>query len=368
MKKSAFPAFVALVLCISLSAQTQPVVAKDSTAFIQKIARDVYVIIHENATDEWPHGNTGVIVGNEAVFVVDACYLPSRARADIRMIRSITKKPVKYLGITHWHMDHNNGVVAYIDSFPTIQIVSERRSANYIEINSTWWAKSSAAENSVKKNILARLEKELEMGKDTVTGIAFSNEEISKRKKLIAQRKNELDELTNLKVIRPNKLFDKEMKIQLGNREVILKDWGKANSTHDVTFYLPTEKILFAGDIIVQAPIPFTFESWPITWIETLEQIEKMPLNMIVPGHGPVMTDFSYTKLLREFFGSALSKVKKALAGGVTLNQLKASMDFNEFRKGIWQRSADAPDADWEAITNALIERAWRCVRGQGAE
>jgi len=368
MKKSAFITFMGLIICVTISAQTHPTVAKDSTAFMQKIARDVYVIIHEHATDEWPHGNTGVIVGDEAVFVVDACYLPSRARADIRMIKSVTKKPVKYLGITHWHMDHNNGIVAYVDSFPAVQIISERRSANYIEINSTWWARSSATENSTKKNILAGLEKELATGKDTATGAAFSDEEISKRKKLIAQRQNELYELSNLKVIRPNKLFDKEMVVQLGNREVILKDWGKANSTHDVTFYLPTEKILFAGDIIVQAPIPYTFESWPISWIETLEKIEKMPLKMIVPGHGPVMTDFSYTKLLREFFGSALSKVKKALAEGLTLNQLKASMNFNEFRKGVWQRSDEAPDVDWEAITTALIERAWRCVRGQGAE
>jgi glyoxylase-like metal-dependent hydrolase (beta-lactamase superfamily II) len=344
------------------------VVAKDSTALMQKLATGVYVIIHENATDEWPHGNTGVIVGDDAVFVVDACYLPSRARADIKMIRSVTKKPVNYLGITHWHFDHNNGLIAYLDSFPSIQIISERRSANYIEINSTWWARSSARANSTKKNILAASEKELAAGKDTGTGIPFSNEEIIKKKKLIAQRKNELYELSDLKVIRPNKLFDKELKIQLGNREVIIKDWGKANSTHDVTFYLPPEKILFAGDIIVQAPIPYTFESWPISWIETLEQIEKMPLRMIVPGHGPVLNDFSYTKLLRDFFGSAIIKAKRALADGLTLNELKANANFNEFRKGVWKKSEEAPDEDWNAITNALIERAWRCVRGQGAE
>jgi len=362
MKKSIFVILLALIFFINLKAQSYPVVAKDSTAFMQKIDNGVYVIIHENATDEWPHGNTGVIIGDDAVFIVDACYLPARARADIRLVRSVTKKPVKYLGITHWHFDHNNGIVAYTDSFPGIQIITERKSADYMEINSKWWARSSAKENSVKKTILAGLEKELARGRDTVTGFAFSEQEIIKKKKLIAQRKNELDELTNLKVVRANKLFDKEMIIQLGNREVVIKDWGKANSVHDITYFLPSEKILFAGDIIVQAPIPYTFESWPISWLE------KMPLKMIVPGHGPVLHDFSYTKLLREFFASAISKAKKALAEGLTLNQLKASADFSEFRKGVWKRSEDAPDADWDAITAALIERAWRCVRGQGAE
>ena len=368
MNRSIFLLFVGLFFSTYICAEQFPVVAKDSTGYMQKIGDGVYVIIHEHATDEWPHGNTGVIVGDNAVLVVDACYLPSRARADIRMIRSVTKIPVKYLGITHWHMDHNNGMAAYVDSFPGIQIIAERQTANYIELNSRWWARSSSKENSARQKAITALEKELTIGKDTVTWVAFSNDEIVKRKKIIAQRKNELYELSNLIVVPPNKLFDKEMKVQLGKKEVFLKDWGKANSTHDVTFYLPAEKILFAGDIIVQIPIPFTFESWPISWIETLEQIEKIPLKMIVPGHGPVMTDLSYTKLLREFFGSAILKVKDALAEGLTLNELKASMNFSEFRKGVWQKSADAPDEDWNAVTNALIERAWKCVRGQGAE
>jgi glyoxylase-like metal-dependent hydrolase (beta-lactamase superfamily II) len=366
--KTICASFILFIVSLYSYANTFPVVAKDRTASMQKIADGVYVIIHEHATDEWPHGNTGVVVGDNDVFVIDACYLPSRARADISLIRSVTKKPVKYLGITHWHMDHNNGIVAYTDSFPGVQVISERKNAEYISINSSWWGKSSVKENSAKRNAIHDLEKELKFGKDTSTRIAFSNDEIIKRKKIIEQRKNELLELSTLKVIPPNKLFDKQLTVDLGNRKIVVKDWGKANSVHDVTYYLPKEKILFAGDIIVQIPIPFTFESWPTSWIDVIEEIEKMPLNAIVTGHGPVLTDLSYTKLLREFFGAAISKVNKALAEGLTLNQLKASADFSEFRKGVWQKSTDAPDSDWEAIINALIERAWKCVRGQGAE
>ncbi len=366
MKQFYLSIFLSLLAVYSYS-NTFPVVAKDSTASMQKIAEGVYVIMHEHATDEWPHGNTGVIVGDKAVFVVDACYLPSRARADISLIRSVTKKPVKYLGITHWHMDHNNGIIAYTDSFAGIQVISERKNAEYISINSSWWGKSSAKDNSVRRKIIDDLEQELMTGKDSA-GVAFSKDEIIKRKKIITQRKNELEELSTLKVIPPNKLFDKEMTVDLGNRKVVLKDWGKANSVHDVTYYLPKEKILFAGDIIVQTPIPFTFESWPTSWIKVIEGIEKMPLNAIVTGHGPVLTDLTYTKLLRDLFSAAISKVNKGLEDGLTLNQLKATADFSEFRKGVWQRSADAPDSDWDAIINALIDRAWRCVRGQGAE
>ena len=82
------------------------------------LAENVYVIEHDDATDEWPHGNTGVIVGRTGVFVVDSGYLPSRARADIALIRRVTDKPVRFLLTTHWHFDHNNGAIAYVASVP----------------------------------------------------------------------------------------------------------------------------------------------------------------------------------------------------------------------------------------------------------
>ena len=55
----------------------------DATARMHAIADGVFVIVHDDATDEWPHGNTGVIVGNDGVLVVDSNYLPSRATADM---------------------------------------------------------------------------------------------------------------------------------------------------------------------------------------------------------------------------------------------------------------------------------------------
>src|SRR5262245_3055310 len=63
------------------------VVASDDGARMLRLAGNVYVIEHDDATDEWPHGNTGVIVGRESLFVIDSGYLPSRARADIALIR-----------------------------------------------------------------------------------------------------------------------------------------------------------------------------------------------------------------------------------------------------------------------------------------
>ena len=74
-----------------------------------KIADGLYVIIHKDATADWPQGNTTLVIGDSAVLVVDSGYLPSTARADIAAIRALTPVPVRYLVNTHWHYDHHNG-------------------------------------------------------------------------------------------------------------------------------------------------------------------------------------------------------------------------------------------------------------------
>ena len=81
---------VLFTICLSRGGAAQ---ARDAGARMQRVASGIYAIIHDDATDEWPHGNTGVIVGDDGVFVVDATYLPSRARADIALIKSVTDKP-----------------------------------------------------------------------------------------------------------------------------------------------------------------------------------------------------------------------------------------------------------------------------------
>src|SRR5262245_57746824 len=72
----------ALLLC-AIHANAESFVLRDESARMLKLAEGVFVIIHDDATDEWPHGNTGVVVGDDAVLVVDSAYLPSRAKADI---------------------------------------------------------------------------------------------------------------------------------------------------------------------------------------------------------------------------------------------------------------------------------------------
>ena len=77
--------------------------------------------------------------------MIDSCYLPSRAKADIALIRRVTEKPVRFLMTTHWHFDHNNGAIAYREAFPGVTLIAERNTARWIELNQNYWKALSTA-------------------------------------------------------------------------------------------------------------------------------------------------------------------------------------------------------------------------------
>jgi glyoxylase-like metal-dependent hydrolase (beta-lactamase superfamily II) len=338
---------------------------RDAGARMERVGERAYAIIHDDATEEWPHGNTGVIVGDDGVLVVDATYLPSRARADIALIRSVTDQPVRYLAYTHWHFDHNNGAIAYREAFPQVIVVCERETREFVALNSLWWARRSARPDQPKRVALTDLERQLESGRNSA-GEPLSAAAKAKLETNIRQRRSELEELASLEVVTPDLVFDRELTLFLGARRIHLRDWGRANSPHDVTIHVPDGQILFTGDILVQSPLPYLFESWPAPWTSVLREIESIPVTALVPGHGPVLNDHAYTRQVRALLEATLSRVADMARKGLSLEEIQRDLDLSDVRKSVPAWRAAEFDEDWNASMRALIERAWRGVRGQG--
>jgi glyoxylase-like metal-dependent hydrolase (beta-lactamase superfamily II) len=339
----------------------------DDGARMERLADGVFAILHDDATDEWPHGNSGVIVGRRSVLVVDSTYLPSRARADIDLIRRAAGKPVSHLLTTHWHFDHNNGAVAYRDAFPDLVVIAERSTARWLELNQHWWARMSTAPGSMRRASLARLEQELARGAGA-DGARFADDERARRESVIARRHGELRELEGLRVVSPTRRFDARLDLDFEGRRIEVRHWGRANSPGDATVYLPHERVLFAGDILVKSPLPYTAASWPVAWVQVLRRIEAIPVAKLVPGHGPVLGDHSYTRAVRVLLERALAGVEAMAREGRTLAQIQDALALDDVRALVpeWNAPA-ASDDDWAAVRRMLIERAWAGVRGQGA-
>ena len=354
------------IFASSIAAGAIEPAASDAAARMLRLSENVYVIEHDDATDEWPHGNTGVIVGRTGLFVIDSCYLPSRAKADIALIRRVTEKPVRFLMTTHWHFDHNNGAVAYRDAFPGVTLIAERETARWIELNQNYWKALSIAPGSARRDALAKLEAELARGVGE-DGKPFSQAERDRRASVIAKRHNELDELAALTIVTPTQLFDGRISLDFEGTPIEIVARGPANSPNDSTLWLPEQRILFAGDILVRSPLPYVGASWPVHWAPVLRDLEAVPVSFIVPGHGPVMTDHAYTRAVRELMETTLTRVEALVRAGRNLPQVQDELNLDDVRARVPQwNGSDVSEEDWVATRRALAERAFMGLRGQG--
>jgi glyoxylase-like metal-dependent hydrolase (beta-lactamase superfamily II) len=337
--------------------------SQDAGARIERVADGVYAIIHDRATEDWTHGNTGVVVGDDGVLVVDATYLPSRARADIALIRTVTDKPVRYLVLTHQHRDHNGGTSAYRDAFPNVIVVSGADTREFIAINRAATARADAAPTSQPRKKLAALEARLASGMDS-TGVALTAADRSALERNVRERRVELNDLSSLRVIVPDVTVGQELDVHLGGRRVEIRNEGRAHSPEDLTVYVPGARVLFSGDIVVCGPLFYGGTSWPIEWARTLRTIESSEAAVIVPGHGLVMHDLAYTKALRALVESVNAQVATMLSQGLPLDQMQQRVDVTQLRAAVPDWRGAERDADWARSINALVDRSWHALRG----
>src|SRR3982751_990687 len=99
---------------------------------IRELAPGIYTTRHPDPTDDFPDGNTTVVIGEREVLVVDTCYLPSSADGDIALIRGWTDKPVRWVLNTHWHNDHVGGNQRYRQAWPGAVVVGHEETRRMI--------------------------------------------------------------------------------------------------------------------------------------------------------------------------------------------------------------------------------------------
>jgi glyoxylase-like metal-dependent hydrolase (beta-lactamase superfamily II) len=293
----------------------------------EQLADGLYAIRHEDAPDAFPQGNTTVIVGERGALVIDSCYLPSSAQADVAQIRDWTSKPVRYLVNTHWHYDHTMGNGVYRDAFPGITIVAHTETRRQIAgYNPQWFANFPKRADQFRQAI--------DSGKDA-NGRVLSTGEIAEYESALAGLDpvgKEFGPLAARTDLAPNVGFHRELAIDLGGREVRLLHLGRGNTAGDVVAYLPSEKILVAGDLL-DHPIPYLGGGYPVEEIATLEALARLDADAIVPGHGMVLQGEygkaylgQVTDFLRAVVAAVDAEIHRAGAGQGKLDAVKAAV------------------------------------------
>ena len=225
--------------------------------------------------------NTGVIIGDDCVMVIDAQATPVMAREVIAKIRTVTDKPIRHVVLTHYHAVRVLGASGYgasniIASKDTYDLIIERGEQDY----------QSEFERFPR----------LFQAVDSIPGLTW-----------------------------PTIVFSNEITLWLGRTEVRLLQLGRGHTKGDTVAWMPKEGVLFSGDLVEYGATPYTGDAYLTEWPATLDRIAALNPRALVPGRGNALTTPAEVADAlagtRAFVTKMFNSVKEARAAGKSLQQ-----------------------------------------------
>ena len=291
----------------------------------RELAEDVWVGVRPVSYRSPVMTNTTIVIGDQGVLVFDAAGFALQGERLLRKVAELTDKPVTHIAISHWHGDHSLGDYKVLERFPAAQVIAHDFTARYIASPNV--DKPEPRDSKAEGEYRARVEKALATGVRsdgtpvTPTMRAFYVE-------LLEHFDFVSEEIARGAVTRPTETMSDRLVIDLGGKTVELRHIAPGNTKGDMFLWLPAEKILATGDIVVR-PTPYGFFSYPKSWAGVLRELKTFDATFIVPGHGDVMTDTSYLDLLAETMDLVAKQVDALAKEGKSLDDVRAAMDWS---------------------------------------
>ena len=225
--------------------------------------------------------NTGVIIGDDSVMIVEAQATPRLARKVIEKVREVTDKPISHLVMTHYHAVRVLGASAY--GAPTV-IMGEKARAMVVERGQEDWDSE-----------FVRFPRLFE-GHEEIPGLTW-----------------------------PTETFNDRMTVYLGKRRVDLMHLGRAHTAGDIVAYVPDQNVMFTGDIVEYHSACYCGDGHFADWPDTLEEIRAFNLDAIAPGRGDALVGRDMVNAAldntADFVRSTYQPAARVALGGGTLKQ-----------------------------------------------
>ena len=229
--------------------------------------------------------NSGIIVGDDSVMVIDAQATPTLARQVIQKVRSVTDKPISHLVLSHYHAVRVLGAAEY-------------KASNVI------------MSNNARSMVVERGQEDWDSEFDRFPRLFKGHEEIPG-------------------LTWPTTTFDKKMSLFLGKRRVDLYFLGRAHTAGDIVIHVPDSNVLFTGDIVEYKSACYCGDAHLQEWPKTLGKIAKFQAVSLVPGRGDALTDprqiNDAIELTEDFVTSTFKSVSKIAHAGGDLKEAMSS-------------------------------------------
>ncbi|MBC8358734.1 MAG: MBL fold metallo-hydrolase [Candidatus Aminicenantes bacterium] len=216
--------------------------------------------------------NTGFIITEKEVLVIDAKMSEESAKQMIAEIKKLTSNPMKYVIITHSDGDHINGLVGFP---PDVTVVSHH------------------------------------------------------------QTRKDMDEAfkePKQRLYLPILTFSKKLKLYSGNKTIKLFYFGPAHTSGDIVVYIPDEKVAFLGDLLFLGRDPLVHKHKngnSFGLVKTLKNILKLDADTFVHGHGDIASKSDIEGVIKSLEDKQL-KIKTLIKEGKSLDEIKKAFNVED--------------------------------------
>jgi glyoxylase-like metal-dependent hydrolase (beta-lactamase superfamily II) len=310
----------------------------------------------------WAVGNEGnsvVIVGDDGVLVFDTNGTPLAAEAVLARIRKLTDKPVRWIVNSHWHWDHWYGTDVYRRAFPDAVAVTQERGRTMMAGPAVEWNRPGMEEQL--PGFLASVEEQVRKGEAAAT----PPDNLPRLKALLAEGRLFLDQKRTARLVVPEVTFDQRMDIDLGGRTVQVLNYGRAVTPGDAFLWLPEEKILATGDLLID-PVTFALSVYPTEWLRTMERLDRLDARILVPGHGAPMRDEGHLRATIEAMRMLLDLAPEAKARGLDPEAAREEMmpKLHDVMVRITKDDPQVNQAFEQQFVDWFLHRVWEELDG----
>ncbi len=239
----------------------------------KEIGRDLYAFTAQGDP------NSGIIVGDDGVIVIDAQATPVMAGQVIERVRQVTDKPIKYVVLSHYHAVRVLGASAY----GAEQIIASEACRSMI-------AERGQEDWDSEFGRFPRLFRSAE----SVPGLTW-----------------------------PTLTFRDRMTLYLGKRRVDIMHLGRAHTAGDIVAYVPDANVMFTGDIVEYKSACYCGDAHFNDWGGTLSNIAAFEPDALVPGRGDALvghdTVMEAIELTSDFLHDTYEPVRRGVARGASL-------------------------------------------------
>ena len=251
----------------------------DKAISFTEVGRDLWAFTAEGDP------NTGVVIGDDSVMIVDAQATPRLARLVVEKVRGVTDKPISHVELTHYHAVRVLGATAY-DARDIV--MSDVARAMVVERGQEDWDSE-----------FQRFPR-LFQGHESIPGLTW-----------------------------PTLTFSDRLTVYLGKRRVDLMHLGRAHTAGDIIAFVPDANVMFTGDIVEYRSACYCGDGHFGDWPETIEAIRAWDVDAVAPGRGDALVGRERVNealdSTADFVTSTYRSVARIAQGGGTLKEAMAA-------------------------------------------